>query len=209
MKTNEYGEWYITEAHQNGGECCECLSWSPNICQEGCVYQRPKALMVESSIPACAAAVAAPILKLCPAYRNWSRPIWANTFRTAVTNQLFVKGLPSWNWKKGPGPIKWSLLSSLVIYSSTISGWSYADGICRWAEERGLSQLKPIRKPCWMPSRMFSANCWSGWWASSMCHWPRQGWMGDSTCAISGAIGYGEWLEHNAWRSFIYQYEPA
>ena len=37
--------------------------------------QRPKALMIESSTPACAAAVTAPILKLCPAYRDWSGPI--------------------------------------------------------------------------------------------------------------------------------------
>ena len=46
-------------------ECSECLSWI--YIKKAVLDQRAKALMVESSTPACAAAVPGPILKLCPA----------------------------------------------------------------------------------------------------------------------------------------------
>ena len=68
------------------GECCECRLKVRIYVKKAVLDQRPKALIVESSTPACAAAVAAPIMKLCPVYRDWSRPIWANIFWTAVTN---------------------------------------------------------------------------------------------------------------------------
>ena len=100
-----------------GSECCEILFWSSDV-RKAVLDQRPTALMVESSTPAYAAAVAAPIQKLCPAYRDWSIPMWPNTSQRAMTNHLFVRGLPSRKWKKGPcvGP-------RIVMYELLLGTW--------------------------------------------------------------------------------------
>ena len=59
--------------------------------------------MVESSIPARAADVAAPIRKLWPAYSCWENPSTARTARIRLTNHALVIGLPSKFWKNSPG----------------------------------------------------------------------------------------------------------
>ena len=67
------------------------------------LLQRPRALIVESSIPAAAAAVAAPILKLWPANDKLSKPLAASAFRSSVTKSGFRMGCPSRMTKNGPG----------------------------------------------------------------------------------------------------------
>ena len=42
------------------------------------LVQQPRALMVEASTPACVATVAVPIIKVCPAYKDWSRRNYCN-----------------------------------------------------------------------------------------------------------------------------------
>ena len=64
---------------------------------------RPSALIVESSMPAWAADVAAPSRKLCPEYKVASKPASVNTSHTKDTNWGFVRGAPSSLQKKGPG----------------------------------------------------------------------------------------------------------
>ncbi len=66
------------------------------------LLQRPIILMMESSNPARAAAVAAPIRKLCPTKFWYERPIPCNVARISCVNLFFVKGLLSLNLKKGP-----------------------------------------------------------------------------------------------------------
>ena len=56
------------------------------------LFQRPKVLMVESSIPTLAAAVAAPILKLWPA-KSWSgSPISCRTVLMCFVKSGLVRG---------------------------------------------------------------------------------------------------------------------
>ena len=70
--------------------------------------------MVESSNPALAAAVAALIRKLWPAYFLSAYPIAARTFLTAATNTGLYNGDPSVFTKNGPAapPL-------LVMYATT------------------------------------------------------------------------------------------
>ena len=49
------------------------------------------------------AAVAAPILKLCPAYRSAGYPAFLNADRTSATNFTLVRYFPSSSLKSGPG----------------------------------------------------------------------------------------------------------
>ena len=58
--------------------------------------------MTESSIPACAAAVAAPIWKLCPEYLAVGMPACVSACQTAETNLSQVRGFPSLKMKRGP-----------------------------------------------------------------------------------------------------------
>lgn len=55
--------------------------------------------MVASLIPLSAAVVAALLLKLWPWYGEESIPV----LLTKLMNRAWVSGLPSLNWKKGPG----------------------------------------------------------------------------------------------------------
>ena len=59
--------------------------------------------MTESSMPFAAAIVAAPILKLCEQYFDWSMPASYKACRTACANRARVKGRPSLNTNNGPG----------------------------------------------------------------------------------------------------------
>ena len=65
--------------------------------------QRPRAWITESSNPAWAAAVAAPIRKLWPA--NWlaGKAIVVRALRTSRINTDFVSGFPWESLKNGPG----------------------------------------------------------------------------------------------------------
>ena len=64
--------------------------------------QRPNAWIVESGTPASAAAVAAPIRKLCPEYPAVEMPARDSADRTISTKRDFVKGTPSAVQKKAP-----------------------------------------------------------------------------------------------------------
>ena len=65
--------------------------------------QRPRAFIVESSILAEAADVAAPILKLSPEYRVAEGPARDNVPRTWATENALVRGEPSFKRKIVPG----------------------------------------------------------------------------------------------------------
>ena len=72
-------------------------------------------LIRESSTPRAAAVVAAPILKLCPANFDASKPVFDSASLTLLTNCSRDKGRPSLNWKKGPG---W--LPRIAKYAATV-----------------------------------------------------------------------------------------
>ena len=59
--------------------------------------------MVESSMPATAAVVAASMRKLWPAYCCWGNPMVARMVRIWAMNHGFVTGSPDGSIKKGPG----------------------------------------------------------------------------------------------------------
>ena len=65
--------------------------------------QRPRALIEESSMPALAAEVAAPVRKLWPEYKDATMPASVRTSRTRAINRGFVNGEPSLKQKNGPG----------------------------------------------------------------------------------------------------------
>ena len=60
--------------------------------RKAALFHRPRIRIVESSIPALAAAVAAPIRKLCPAKLLYGRPTAIRASLTLATNLGFVKG---------------------------------------------------------------------------------------------------------------------
>ena len=64
---------------------------------------RPNSWIVESSTPANAAVVAAPIRKLCPAYWPWGTPRVTNILRISPTNVFFRRGFPAASMNRGPG----------------------------------------------------------------------------------------------------------
>ena len=72
-------------------------------CRKAALCQQPRAWIVESSTPARAAEVAAPIRKLWPAYWCCGRPAMLRMLRISDTNWLFIKALFSESTKNGPG----------------------------------------------------------------------------------------------------------
>ena len=78
------------------------------------LFQRPRTLIVESSIPARAAAVAAPIRKLWPAKCWYGRPPACSASRTWWVNFAFVRGSPFANLKNGPASVP-----RIAIYAVT------------------------------------------------------------------------------------------
>ena len=62
----------------------------------------PRVWIVESSIPAAAAVVAAPILKLWPVYWCWGRPMEHRISRICSTNLCLVMTAWEESMKKGP-----------------------------------------------------------------------------------------------------------
>ena len=71
-------------------------------CRKAELCHFPRVWIVESSMPARAAEVAAPMRKLCPAYSSCGRPREERTARTCCTNHDFVTGDPCAVMKKGP-----------------------------------------------------------------------------------------------------------
>ena len=71
-------------------------------CRKAELCHLPRVWIVESSMPARAAEVAAPMRKLCPAYSSCGRPREERTARTCCTNHDFVTGDPCVVMKKGP-----------------------------------------------------------------------------------------------------------
>ncbi len=71
------------------------------------LYHLPKVWINESSIPASAAEVAAPILKLCPAYWSDGRPMPCRVTLSCWVNHTLITVRPSCSLKKGPwaGPL--------------------------------------------------------------------------------------------------------
>ena len=66
-------------------------SWSRGVLMYAKLH-RPIILMVESSIPAAAAAVAALLLKLWPAKLQYGRPTASNPALISFVNLAFVNG---------------------------------------------------------------------------------------------------------------------
>ena len=69
------------------------------------LFHLPSVRMVLSSRPAIAAAVAAPILKLCPAYCDWSTLTVVNTSLSLATKQTFNRSVPWRHRRMVPGMI--------------------------------------------------------------------------------------------------------
>ena len=66
-----HGSWKLVQSGYFIKVCVKDAKLSFGVCmykRNAELFHLPRALMVESSKPACAAAVAAPIRKLCPAY---------------------------------------------------------------------------------------------------------------------------------------------
>ena len=63
---------------------------------------RPNVWMRESWTPLSVAVAAAPMRKLCPAYRVASTLAAVRAVLTTETNRSLVRAQPSPNWKKGP-----------------------------------------------------------------------------------------------------------
>ena len=61
--------------------------------------------MISTGTPQAAAVVAAPILKLCPAYFDGSKPAEDSAFRSCDTRADRVKARPSLKRKRGPSPM--------------------------------------------------------------------------------------------------------
>ena len=73
----------------------------------------PYSIMVhESSRPACAAAVAAPIRKLCPANCSSGRPRSWRACLVICKHFALVKAVPSQKMKKGPGEVPLALINA-------------------------------------------------------------------------------------------------
>ena len=71
--------------------------------KKAALCHRPRSWIAESSTPAKAADVAAPIRKLCPAYWSAGNPSVIRIFRSSDTKVAFDIGFPSDPLKKGPG----------------------------------------------------------------------------------------------------------
>ena len=69
------------------------------------VFHLPILCITESSIPCCAAVVAAPILKLWPAYLDASMPICVKASLNLRIKRVFVRGTPFSSWNSGPGVV--------------------------------------------------------------------------------------------------------
>ena len=72
-------------------------------CRKAALCHRHRAWMVESSTPARAADVAAPIRKLCPVYSFWEKLREERMSRTCFTSQALVTGACLASIKNGPG----------------------------------------------------------------------------------------------------------
>ena len=67
------------------------------------LFHLPSIIIIKSSRPACAAAVAAPILKLCLANCTCGWPSSRRASLTMLTNHVIVSRVPSGYKKNGPG----------------------------------------------------------------------------------------------------------
>ena len=88
-----------------GVYCASCYRGVRIYCRNAALDHRPNAWITESGTPACDAAVAAPIRKLCPEYPVNGIPALVNTSRTRSTNWALVKGEPSARRRNAPGDI--------------------------------------------------------------------------------------------------------
>ena len=77
------------------------------------LFHRPRVRIVESSIPALAAVVAAPIRKLCPAKLLYGRSAASKAVLTCCVNFALHNGFPPLNLKNGPG-----VAPRIAIYAS-------------------------------------------------------------------------------------------
>ena len=108
--------------------------------------------MDESEMPACAAAVAAPIRKLCLLNKETSRPAEERVWRTAETSICRDKGSPDLSRKSGPGvggsttlQHDGGLPSGLqcnalapVVHFVWVTKWTRDASALHWMPERGL-----------------------------------------------------------------------
>ena len=84
---------------ENCASCCRGV-WM--YVRNAALFHRPSARMVESSRPAFAAAVAAPMRKLWPAKCWYGRPTAIRASLTDDTKYDFVSGIPFSLTKNGP-----------------------------------------------------------------------------------------------------------
>ena len=69
------------------------------------LFHLPRVRIVESSSPALAAAVAAPMRKLWPAKWLYGSPASQSIALICSVNLALVRGVLSANWKNGPSPV--------------------------------------------------------------------------------------------------------
>ena len=100
---------HVKQESQNRGRIKQ-LDIAAIICTGGRMYRvnaddlhLPRLLIVESGRPACAAADAAPMRKLCPLNDETSRPAEESAVRTAVTKVSSDRGAPELSKNNGPG----------------------------------------------------------------------------------------------------------
>ena len=91
--------WVANVRERAASRSCGVLMYLRNAA----LCHLPRSWIVESSTPANAADVAAPILKLWPAYWSAGNPFATNTFRTSATNTCLANAWPSGVVKNGPG----------------------------------------------------------------------------------------------------------
>ena len=72
-------------------------------CRKAALCQQPSVWIVESSTPAAAAVVAAPIRKLWPAYWSYCKLREFRMLRMCLVNDCFVTALCEQSTKNGPG----------------------------------------------------------------------------------------------------------
>ena len=113
-------------------------------CKKAALCHLPSVCIVESSTPANAAEVAAPILKLWPTYWCCGSPSDARIPLISPTNHAFVIVLPLVSMKKGPGLDPHSTMKVTIaatgqrglsvrprMMSAPMPNWSHLDFL-RW-----------------------------------------------------------------------------
>ena len=115
-----------------GGECCECLSWSPDICQEGCAWPTTYGFDDWVFNPSLCSCCDCPNPEAMSCIQRLVRTHLSQYISDSCDKWLFVRGLPSWKWKKGP-----AARPQIVMYDNAAATGHIGDSI----HPRNISML--------------------------------------------------------------------